>query len=128
MATEASSDPTATQTIDNYIGGLTDWRGDMLAHLRAVIGAADPGLAETWKWNTPVWAKKGNVVAISAFKDHVKINFFRGSELPDPHGFFNAGLDAKAMRSVDLYEGDAVDDAALQEMVRAAVALDTAGK
>jgi hypothetical protein len=117
----------ASQTITNYIAELADWRGKLLARLRKLILAADPNLAEEWKWGTPVWSLKGNVVAVGAFKNYLKINFFKGASLPDPHGLFNAGLDAKAMRSIDLYEGDKINEAALKELVRAAVALNMAG-
>jgi hypothetical protein len=109
--------------IEQYLGTLGDWRGETLRHLRRLITAADPGLTETWKWNTPVWEKGGLVCAASAFKHKVKINFFKGASLPDPKGLFNAGLDAKTMRSIDLAEGESLDETALQDLVRAAVAL-----
>ncbi|MFN8492456.1 MAG: DUF1801 domain-containing protein [Caldilineaceae bacterium] len=74
-------------------------------------------------WDTPVFAHKGNVVALSAFKEHVKLNFFKGAALADPHGLFNAGLDAKATRALDFHEGDIVNESALQDLLRAALAL-----
>jgi len=117
----------ASQQIDNYIKGLDDWRGKMVARLRKLILGAAPELTEEWKWDTPVWSHKGNVVAAGVFKDHVKLNFFKGASLPDPHGLFNAGLEAKASRAIDIREGDALDEAALQELIRAAVA-QNAGK
>jgi hypothetical protein len=95
--------------------------------LRKLILAAEPGLTEEWKWGTPVWSLKGNVVAVGAFKDHLKINFFKGASLADPHNLFNAGFDAKATRGIDLHEGDKINEAALKELVRAAVALNTSG-
>ena len=100
----------------------------MLARLRALILDAAPGIVEEWKWDTPVFAYKGNVVATGAFKDHVKLNFFKGASLNDPHGLFNAGLDAKAMRAIDIHEGDAIDEPAMQDLIRAAVALNAGGK
>jgi hypothetical protein len=124
---ESTTSPTASQLITNHIAELTDWRGKMLARLRQLILAANPGLTEEWKWGTPVWSQKGNVVAVGAFKDHLKINFFKGASLPDPHGLFNAGLDAKATRAIDLHEGDKINEAALKELIRAAVALNTTG-
>ena len=124
---ESADSLAASQHITNQIAELADWRGKMLARLRKLILAADPGLAEEWKWGTPVWSHNGNVVAVGAFKDHLKINFFKGASLPDPHGLFNTGLDAKAMRSIDLHEGDKINEAALKELIRAAVALNTAG-
>ena len=118
----------ASDRITHYIAGLADWRGPTLARLRAVIGDAAPTLTEEWKWETPVWSHQGNVVAIAAFKDHVKVNFFQGASLDDPQGLFNAGLDAKATRAIDLHEGDAINEPALQDLVRAAVARNAAGR
>jgi hypothetical protein len=108
--------------IDKQIAELTDWRGDLMARLRRIINQAEPGLKEDWKWGTPVWTSKGNVCAIGAFKDSVKLNFFKGASLPDPHGLFNGGLDAKASRSIDLADGDPINEPALQELIRAAAA------
>ena len=125
---ESNDSMTPSQRITNHIASLTDWRGSVLARLRALILTAAPGIVEEWKWDTPVFAYKGNVVAIGAFKDHVKLNFFKGAVLNDPHGLFNAGLDAKAMRSIDIHEGDAIDEPAMQDLIRAAVALNAGGK
>ncbi|MFN8595808.1 MAG: DUF1801 domain-containing protein [Anaerolineae bacterium] len=126
--TESQPSLTASQQITNQINDLPDWRGKLLARLRAVILAAAPGITEDWKWGTAVYVSQGNAVALSAFKDHVKINFFQGAALSDPHGLFNAGLDAKAMRSIDLFEGDKVNEAALKELIRAAVEYNASGK
>jgi hypothetical protein len=109
--------------ISAYIDKLGDWRGKTLGRLRTLIRSASPELVEDWKWNTPVWSCEGNVLAAGAFKDHVKLNFFKGASLEDPRGFFNAGLDAKASRAIDLHQGAAVDEPGLKELVRAAVAL-----
>ena len=125
---ESNDSMTPSQHITNHIASLRDWRGPMLAHLRALILDAAPGIVEEWKWDTPVFACKGNVVATGAFKDHVKLNFFKGAALNDPHGLFNAGLDAKAMRAIDIHEGDAIDEPAMQDLIRAAVALNAGGK
>jgi hypothetical protein len=119
---------TPSQRIDNYINGLNDWRGKLLARLRKLILESSPDLTEDWKWETPVWVYKGNVVAGGVFKDHVKLNFFKGASLPDPKKLFNAGLDAKATRAVDIHENDKIDEAALKELVRTAVVLNSAGK
>jgi hypothetical protein len=97
-----------------------------MGKLRSVINKADPELREEWKWHTAVWARNGNVCALGAFKDHVKLNFFRGASLADPHHLFNGGLEAKASRSIDLAEGDPVNEPALQELIRAAVAYNAA--
>src|SRR5262245_61167398 len=115
-----------SECITNHINELGDWRGEMLARLRKLILDAAPGIVEGWKWNTPVWSGNKNVVAVGAFQDHVKLNFFQGAALKDPHGLFNAGLEAKASRAIDGHEGDAINEAALKELVRAAVALDGA--
>jgi hypothetical protein len=112
--------------ITAYIDELGDWRGTTVARLRAVIRAASPDLVEQWKWNTPVWSYHGNVLAAGAFQNHVKLNFFKGASLDDPAGLFNAGLDAKTTRAIDLHRGERLDEAALQHLIRAAVALDRA--
>ena len=126
--TDAKDSVPASQQIDNYINGLTDWRGKLVARLRRLIREAAPELAEEWKWDTPVWSHKGNVVAAGVFKDHVKLNFFKGASLDDPQGLFNAGLDAKATRAVDIAEGEDINESALKELVRAGVAYNTSGK
>ena len=118
---------TASQHIDTYIKEVGDWRGEMVARLRKLILEADPNLTEEWKWDTPVWSHKGNVVAAGVFKDHVKLNFFKGASLADPKGLFNAGLDAKATRAIDIAEGEAMDEVALKDLVRSAVAHNASG-
>ena len=118
---------TASQQIDNYIKELGDWRGKMVARLRKLILDAAPELAEEWKWDTPAWSHKGNVVAAGVFKDHVKLNFFKGASLQDPKSLFNAGLDAKASRGIDIHEGEDVDESSLKELVRTAVAYNVSG-
>ena len=115
----------ASERVTSHIKELGDWRGKTLARLRGLIRDAAPDLVEGWKWNTPVWSYNGNVVAVGAFKDHVKINFFKGASLDDSHGLFNAGLDAKATRAIDIYETDRINEAALKSLIRAAVALNT---
>ena len=128
MKKAESQDTTSpAQTITNHIAELADWRGTMLTRLRQLILDAHPAMVEEWKWNTPVWSHHGNVVAAGAFKDHVKLNFFKGAALPDPHSLFNAGLEAKATRAIDIHAGDPINEPALQELIRAAVA-QNAGK
>ncbi len=112
----------ASGRIDQHIKSLGDWRGEMMSKLRKVITSADSSLTEEWKWETPVFSSNGNVVAMGAFKEGVKINFFKGASLPDPRHLFNGGLDAKTSRTIDLKKGDAVNEPALKELVRAAVA------
>lgn len=124
---ESKDSLTASQQIDNYITGIDDWRGKLVARLRKLILDAAPELVEEWKWDTPVWSHKGNVVAAGVFKDHVKLNFFKGASLDDPKGLFNAGLEAKATRAIDIAEGGKINDAALKDLVRTAVAYNASG-
>ena len=112
-----------TVQIDRYIAGLPDWRGKRIEHLCKLILDATPDMVEEWKWNTPVWSANGSVVAVGAFKDHVKINFFKGALLRDSNKLFNAGLDAKTSRAIDLFQHDGIDEAALKDLIQAAVAL-----
>ena len=117
-----------TERINEQIAGLADWRGPMFIQLRKLIHEADPDLTEEWKWNTAVWSHHGLVCALATFKKAVKMNFFQGAFLEDPHTLFNAGLDAKSMRSIDFHVGDTVDESALKELIRAAVAHNSEGK
>ena len=112
---------TSSQEIDKFISDLTDWRGKWIKQFRALILKTAPEVAEDWKWGVPVWTCKGNVVASGVFKDHVKLNFFKGASLPDPKKLFNAGLEAKATRAIDIAENDKVDEVALKDLIRAAV-------
>jgi hypothetical protein len=120
-------DSSPSELITQRIEELGDWRGKLLAQLRKLILDAAPEVNEEWKWGTAVWVHKGNVVAAGAFKDHVKLNFFKGATLEDPSGLFNAGFEAKATRAIDFHEGDKINVAALKELVRAAVALNASG-
>lgn len=115
----------ASELIDQRIAELDDWRGKMLARLRKLITEAAPGITEEWKWDTPVWSSNGDVLAVGAFQDHVKINFFHGALLEDHH-LFNAGLDAKNTRAIDVFENDKIDEAALKNLIRSAVELNSA--
>src|SRR5262249_50173102 len=124
--TPQKGDSSASQRITDLIAKLGDWRGKVLARLRKIILAAAPDLTEEWKWGTAVWSNKGLVCSAGAFKDHVKLNFFKGASLKDPKGLFNAGLDAKATRAIDFNEGDAIDASALKALIRAAVAYNLA--
>src|SRR5262245_42336004 len=121
-------DSKASQLISNMIAELGDWRGKLIAQLRKLILEAAPDLTEEWKWNTAVWSNNGMICAAGAFKDHVKLNFFKGASLNDPKRLFNAGLDAKATRAVDFTEGDKIDEPALKALVRAAVAYNSASQ
>jgi hypothetical protein len=115
-----------SERITSHINELADWRGKMIARLRKLILDAAPGIVEEWKWNTPVWSHNGNVVAVGAFQNHVKVNFFKGALLNDPNGLFNAGLEARTTRAIDIYEGDVINEAALKDLIRAATALNRA--
>ncbi len=110
------------ELIDKQIADLPDWRGQMFARLRQLIRKADPNLTEEWKWNTAVWMDNGTVCALGAFKDHIKVNFFKGASIPDEHGLFNSGLEAKTSRSIDLFENDAINERDLTDLIRAAAA------
>ena len=118
---------TPLQEIDKFVNDLTDWRGKWIKQFRTLILKTAPEVSEDWKWGVPVWTCKGNVVASGVFKDHVKLNFFKGASLPDPKKLFNAGLEAKATRAIDIAENDKVDEAALKDLIRAAVALNISG-
>jgi hypothetical protein len=118
-----------SELIDKLIAGLTDWRGKSLAHLRKVIREADPGIVEEWKWmGSPCWSHDGLICVANAHKDKVKVTFAQGASLPDPDKLFNAGLEGNRWRAIDLYEDDRVDERALKNMIRAAVAHNRAGQ
>ena len=118
---------TPSQEIDNFIKELTDWRGKWIKQFRELILKTAPEVTEDWKWGVPVWVYKGNVVASGVFKDHVKLNFFKGASLSDPKHLFNAGLEAKATRAIDISEGDDINQAALRELIRTAVDYNKSG-
>ena len=127
IITGPSDTMTPSQHITNYIAELSDWRGELIARIRKLVHEAAPDLKDEWKWDTPVWSQKGNVLAVGAFKDHVKLNFFKGAALDDPNGLFNAGLEAKSTRAIDFSEGETVAEAALKDLIRAAVDYNLSG-
>jgi hypothetical protein len=119
----------ASALIDEKIRELGDWRGKMLAKVREVIRQADPQIVEEWKWRgTPVWSHGGIVCAGETYKNVVKMTFAKGAALPDPSGLFNSSLGGNTRRAIDIHEGDKVDEAALKELIHAAVALNLKGK
>jgi hypothetical protein len=123
-APDAASDSRpATELIDAKIAALGDWRGAMLARLRALIKAADPDVVEEWKWSIPVWSHDGLICTGETYKNVVKTTFAKGASLPDPSGLFNSSLDGKVRRAIDFRAGDTLDEKALKALVRAAVAL-----
>ena len=117
----------ASDQIDQHIAQLGDWRGKALTKLRKIVHDANPEIAEEWKWDTPVFSDNGVVLALAAFKGSVKVNFFQGASLPDPNGLFNAGLEAKKTRAIDIHENDKINEPALKDLVRRAVAHNRAG-
>jgi hypothetical protein len=120
---------TASAFIDEKIKELGDWRGKMLAKVRAIIHQADPEIHEEWKWRgTPVWSHGGIVCTGETYKNVVKMTFAKGAALQDPSGLFNSSLDGNVRRAIDIHEGDQVDEAALKDLIRAAVALNLKGK
>jgi hypothetical protein len=119
----------ASALIDERIKELGDWRGKMLAKVRKIIQQADPEIVEEWKWmGTPVWSHGGLVCTGETYKNVVKMTFAKGAALKDPSGLFNSSLDGNTRRAIDIHEGEKVDEAALKDLVRAAVALNLEGK
>lgn len=119
----------ASALIDKRIKELGGWRGKVLAKVRDLIHAADPEIVEEWKWmGTPVWSHGGIVCTGETYKKAVKMTFAKGAALTDPSGLFNSSLDGNVRRAIDIHEGAKIDEAALTDLIRAAVALNLAGK
>ena len=124
----------ASAFIDEKIKELGDWRGKTLAKVREIVHEADPEIVEEWKWvkpkspGTPVWSHGGIVCTGETYKNVVKMTFAKGAALQDPAGLFNSSLDGNVRRAIDIHEGDKVDEAALKDLIRAAVALNLKGK
>ena len=129
MSAEAASDK-----ITERIRELGDWRGETLAHLRQLIHDADPEIEEEWKWEkptsggTPVWSHDGGVCTGEAYKQVVKLTFFRGASIQDPKKLFNSSLEGNTRRAIDLREGDRIDEAAFKQLIRAAVAANSGAR
>jgi hypothetical protein len=114
----------ASALIDGRIKELGDWRGRTLAKVREIIHEADPEILEEWKWmGTPVWSHDGMVCTGETYKKVVKMTFAKGAALKDPSGLFTSSLDGNVRRAIDIHEGDKIDEAALKNLIRAAVAL-----
>ncbi len=127
--TAPTSQADAPRLIDERIAELGDWRGATLARMRALIRQADPEVVETWKWRgVPVWENNGIICTGETYKAVVKLTFAKGAALEDPSGLFNASLDGNVRRAIDIREGEAIDEAAFTALVRAAIALNAAGK
>jgi hypothetical protein len=120
--------PSPSELIDARIASLADWRGPMLARLRALIRAADPGVVEEWKWNNPVWSHDGLICTGESYKKVVKMTFAKGASLPDPKRLFNSSLDGNVRRAIDVHEGGAINEEALKALVQAAVAANRAAR
>jgi hypothetical protein len=124
----------ASALIDEKIKELGDWRGKTLARVRAIIREADAEIVEEWKWakatnpGTPVFSHSGIVCTGETYKSVVKLTFAKGASLPDPSGLFNSSLDGNVRRAIDIHEGDKIDEAALKDLIRAAVALNLQSK
>src|SRR5580692_2687394 len=115
---------TASAFIDQKIKELGDWRGKTLAKVREIVHKADPEIVEEWKWmGTPVWSHGGIVCTEETYKNVVKMTFAKGAALKDPSDLFNSSLDGNVRRAIDIHEGDKIDEAALKDLIRAAVAL-----
>lgn len=120
--------------IDEKIEQLGDWRGRTLAKVRDIIHAADPEIVEEWKWakatnpGTPVFSHAGIVCTGETYKSVVKLTFAKGASLPDPSGLFNSSLEGNVRRAIDIHDGDTINETALRDLIRAAVALNLQGK
>jgi len=125
----ANNEPNASKLIDERIGELGDWRGKTLSKVRGLIKEADPDIVEEWKWvkatnpGTPVWSHSGDICTGESYKNVVKLTFFKGAALNDPSGLFNSSLDGKVRRAIDIKENDKIDEGALKNLIREAVAL-----
>ena len=123
----SSKGESPSRLIDARIQELDDWRGDMLSRLRALIKQAAPAVVEEWKWRgVPVWYQNGMICTGETYKSVVKLTFMKGASLEDSSGLFNASLEGNTRRAIDIHEGDEIDGEALKELIRAAVALNTA--
>ena len=122
----------ASANITKRIQELGDWRGETLAHVRQLIHDADPDIQEEWKWEkpkspgTPVWSHDGGVCTGESYKLVVKLTFFRGASVKDAKKLFNSSLEGKTRRAIDLREGEKIDEAAFKQLIRAAVAANSA--
>jgi hypothetical protein len=117
-----------SELIDDRIAELGDWRGELLARLRALLHEADPEIVEEWKWRgVPTWYHDGMVCTGETYKKVVKMTFAKGASLEDPAGLFNSSLDGNVRRAIDLHEGEEIDAEALKDLFRAAVALNVSG-
>ncbi len=129
----ASDKTTASEQIDKRIKELGDWRGKTLSKVRGIIKEADPDIVEEWKWvkptspGTAVWSHDGGICTGETYKSVVKLTFFKGAALNDPSGLFNSSLEGKVRRAIDIRQNDEIDEDALKDLIRQAVALNPKG-
>lgn len=129
MNSNPDQEKAAADAISAKIAELGDWRGEMLGAVRRIILEADPKIVEEWKWQkpsspgTPVWSRAGGICTGETYKNKVKLTFFKGASLEDPSGLFNASLEGKVRRAIDLFEGDDIDENNLKALIEDAVAL-----
>jgi hypothetical protein len=130
----ANNETNAPKLIDKRIGELGDWRGKTLSKVRGIIKGADPDIVEEWKWvkstnpGTPVWSHNGAICTGESYASVVKLTFFKGAALNDPSGLFNSSLDGKVRRAIDIKENDKINEGALNNLIREAVALNLKSK
>ena len=130
----AENETNASKLIDERIEELGDWRGETLGKVRGIIKDADPDIVEEWKWvkptnpGTPVWSHNGGICTGETYKNVVKLTFFKGAALNDPSGLFNSSLDGKVRRAIDIKEDEEINEAALKNLIREAVALNLESK
>jgi hypothetical protein len=130
----ADKETDASEQIDQRIDELGDWRGETLSRVRALIRDADPDVVEEWKWakatspGTPVWSHSGGICTGETYKSVVKLTFFKGASLKDPAGLFNSSLEGKVRRAIDIRENEQIDEGALKDLIREAVALNVESK
>jgi hypothetical protein len=125
----ASQGQPPSELISKRITELGDWRGETLGRVRKLIKEADPGVVEEWKWRgVPVWSHEGIICTGETYKSAVKLTFPKGASLEDPSGLFNASLEGKTWRAIDIHEGEEVDESAFKALIRQAVALNSSGK
>ena len=120
----ASKGESPSRLIDGRIKELGDWRGEMLARMRALIKEAVPDVVEEWKWRgVPVWYRDGMICTGETYKSVVKLTFAKGAALKDPTNLFNSSLEGNVRRAIDIHEGEEIDEVAFKKLIRAAVAL-----
>jgi hypothetical protein len=126
---DAGEGQTVSELISKRIAELGDWRGETLSRMREIIKQADPDVVEEWKWRgVPVWSHDGMICTGETYKSAVKLTFPKGASLKDPSGLFNASLEGKTWRAIDIHEGEEVDESAFKALIRQVVALNSSGK